>query len=343
MKISHVVRRSARLAIGMVTGVLATSSLLALVPSPSGGPDARRSDDGAAVVFVSRDEVRIRFAPDTASSWGWPAQPDSTHRARYYWFVTVDGADGAEYFSFVVRQRDATARSFGTLADLVREGEARVCQLGMLINDCRTNSALSSYVEDGRLVISLRDRASIVRMFGMRPRSAHVIVDGRGLDGGEASIRYVDPQLPLLDSAQRAEVMSSRRQWASDIYSRSRVIIDASQNGGLWVAVGDSLQLGIQELECLADVCGRFEAPRETPRTWGRWTLSDSAVASLHPTTNPQASDAFFYDSARVMVLVGVRPGRITVTASGVHTVADTMPSRTTVDTIVTRDVIVTP
>jgi hypothetical protein len=107
--------------------------------------------------------------------------------------------------------------------------------------------------------------------------------------------------------------------------------------------VGDSTELGIEDYHCHIDLCSSYDNPFAKPHDWGRWSLSDSSVARLRSLTAAEAFRPGDYAHDGAMMLVAVRPGRLIVRATGVHTSADTMPSHTPLDTILEREIIVTP
>ena len=123
----------------------------------------------------------------------------------------------------------------------------------------------------------------------------------------------------------------------------SRAIAGGTSTALLWLAVGDSTQLGIEEWHCLDDVCGPYHGSKRAPRTWGRWLVTDSSVARLHRLSSKLRDWRFYADSERVMTLVAMKAGRTVVRAVGVHSAADSVPSRTGLDSILTREVLVTP
>ena len=84
-------------------------------------------------VLVTRSEVRVRFAPDSATNWGWPASTASTHPLRYAWSATVEGTDGPRSFDLAVKASDTLAAAFPSLDSLVRSGTTSFCQPGMMV------------------------------------------------------------------------------------------------------------------------------------------------------------------------------------------------------------------
>jgi hypothetical protein len=342
VKTSPAIHRAVYLA---ASCVLAASSLPADLRAQSGARESIMPRAVGTEVLVSRTEMRVRFARDTATSWGWAAQPDPYRRTRYSWTVIVEGIDGRIYLSISTAPRDSQPREFATLADVVRAANISASYPEQSGPPVPTDH-MSAAVEDDRVVLSVRDTARIARLFGLRPASVFVMWRNPSTEHteiGQTSVWYVEPELPPLDSARHAEAVRSRRHWEASVMTQRRRITDAAGSWALWVEAGDSVHLGIGEWQCRFDLCGSFVAPNDAPRTWGTWTLSDSSVARIHRTTNPQPYWAFFEDSTRVMVLVGRRPGRTTVTARGVHTIADTMPSREPLDSILTREVTVIP
>jgi hypothetical protein len=111
------------------------------------------------------------------------------------------------------------------------------------------------------------------------------------------------------------------------------------------MAVGDSVDVWVQYYHCLVDLCGTHDFMDRKPREWGQWTLSDSSIASLRRSNvlNEASSGYPRSDIDRARKLIARRPGRTVLRVSGVHTAADTMPSCTPLDSILEREIIVTP
>jgi hypothetical protein len=291
-------------------------------------------------VLVTRTEVRVRFARDTARRWGWSANPDSTRRLRYAWSATIEGTDGPRSFDLVIKAKDTRASTFPSLDSLVRMGITSFCQPGMAVH-CFPASLLAS-VEDRRVVLRYRDSVEIARLFGLRPASATIMTDtpeGPSVPTiGAAPIRYLEPGLLPLGSAGRVEAVAARRNYDASVNRMYRYLSGAS-----WLEEGDSTQLGIEETHCVEDVCAPYQGPRDVPRTWGTWSSSDTTIARLHRTTGKIDNWRLSPDSARVMTLVALKPGRTTIRASGVHDPADLEPSRLRLDSVTTGELLVTP
>ena len=110
------------------------------------------------------------------------------------------------------------------------------------------------------------------------------------------------------------------------------------------MSVGDSVNVWVQYYHCLSDLCSEYDFGDREPRDWGRWSLSDSSIATLHRLSAwGEASGYPPNDDDRARKLVALRPGRTMLRISGVRTAADTMPSRTPLDSILEREIIVTP
>jgi hypothetical protein len=158
-----------------------------------------------------------------------------------------------------------------------------------------------------------------------------------------APVRYIDPPI-LLDSAERVEVAKEHRRREASINRYGRGIDTWSHGRTLSMVVGDSVDLWVQYHHCLSDVCSTHDFMDREPRDWGRWSLSDSAVATLHRSNRMGEADGFPpNDRDRARKLVALRAGRTVLRVTGVHTAADTMPSLTPLDSILEREIIVTP
>jgi hypothetical protein len=107
--------------------------------------------------------------------------------------------------------------------------------------------------------------------------------------------------------------------------------------------VGDSAQLGIEQWECRSDLCGHYFGFSGTPQDWGRWSVDDPRIARLHRSTDRSAFNRFLGHRDLARIIVALRPGRTRVRAVGVHTFADSVASNAPLDSIIERDLLVTP
>ena len=323
----------------LIAIVVATSlALPCMAAAQQSGPSPDRATDAAAEVQVTRNEVRVLFAADTSRRWGWPASTDSLHRVRYAWSAMIHGTDGPRSWDLGVAAKDTLASAYPSLDSLVRSGTTSLCQPGMMVH-CYP-AAVSASVEGRRVVLHYRDSAEIARIFGLRPTSATIMTQTPNGSPtlGTAPIRYLEPALPPLDSVGRRGALQARRSHDATVNRMYRYL-----SGARWIEEGDSTQFGIEETHCFEDVCAPYHPAGDAPRTWGKWSSSDTAVARLHPTRGKIDNWRLSRDSVRVMTLVALKPGRTTIRASGVHDPADLEPSRITVDSIVTAEVVVTP
>jgi hypothetical protein len=107
--------------------------------------------------------------------------------------------------------------------------------------------------------------------------------------------------------------------------------------------VGDSAKLGIEQWQCRDDLCGHYSGFAGTPQDWGRWSVNDPRIARLHRFTDRTAFNPFLGNRDQVRIIVARRPGRTKVRAVGVHTFLDSVASNTPLDSILEREVLVTP
>jgi hypothetical protein len=77
----RLVRHGAVLALGLVGGAM-SASLSAQIPEPL---------DSATQVVVSRNEVRVSFAPETPSRWASLVAGGGNGPARFRWFALLEG------------------------------------------------------------------------------------------------------------------------------------------------------------------------------------------------------------------------------------------------------------
>lgn len=153
--------------------------------------------------------------------------------------------------------------------------------------------------------------------------------------------------LPLPKLPPSVEPVQMTSPYSTDDHTilLGRAITGGTPTALLWLAVGDSTELAIEEWECRTDLCGRYTASNMWARNWGRWSVIDPSIARVHPSvTRPgTAGRLLLIPRERVWTIVAQRPGRTRVRASGVHTLADSVASRIPVDSIVEREVLVTP
>jgi alpha-tubulin suppressor-like RCC1 family protein len=310
-------------------------------------PAARRDVPlPAPSVRVSRTEVRLTFPTDTTRGFGWSDRTDPDYRAAYSWAAVIEGMDGTRSLRLdVVRAyTDSSAREFPALAALVAAGEPMLCSTGMMLGDCQRKS-VRAWAEGDRVEISLRDRAAITRLFGMRPafvRLWHVRPD-ETVEYTSDSVRvaYVAPRIPAPDSATRADAARSRRKFESSIHWISRYIDGGSDPWRpLWLVVADSLPLRIAEQRCTYDVCSIGPEPVAD----SGWTIGDTSVAELRlpvPDTS-SGSVELRYGAPTRRYVKARRPGRTTIRVVGLRGASDTAASQKPPEREITREVVVT-
>ena len=290
------------------------------VPHPSG-----------VRITASLREVRVVFPRDTARAWGWSDEARPGYFPFYHWQVATEGVDGAESLTLGVVRLDARARAFPSLAAVVAEGEPQLCTFAGCVKE-----GVEARVEDGRLVMTVRDSAAIARWLGLRPDSVRVAWNRPGEtlnDSYMVPVEYVAPRIPPPDAEVRARAELGRRRQERAMHRWVRRIDDGRSPWlGLWLAVGDTVPLWVSDA-----LCDRHSCDMEVIRA-GAWTVDDPEVASLRPAgpdmgrTEPRAR----------YTLAGLRPGRTRLHVGGLPPARDTMLSRDTVPRSVTREVIVT-
>jgi hypothetical protein len=326
-------RRLAHIALVVAGGMTMSQSLGAQRPEPQ---------DTTGRVIVSRNEVRVYFPPQLARARASSVTPRAGGElTTFLWLAQLDGPT-----TIGLRFRGGfAAESPPSLLSIVRAGRAALCRYNTENSEC-SSADVAATLENDRIVVSYRDTVEIRQSFGLHPASIRLLVDIPPEMGDlgvfDAAVHYVDPPI-LLDSAERAIIASERRRREASVNSYSRRIDGGSQGRTLSLVVGDSVDLWVQEYHCGIHLCGTHENMDRGLRDWGRWSLSDTAVAALHRSDHlVEAAGYPPQDRDRARKLVARRPGRTILRVSGVHTAADTMPSRTPLDTIVEREVIVT-
>ncbi|MBW3656484.1 MAG: hypothetical protein KY444_10275 [Gemmatimonadetes bacterium] len=275
-------------------------------------------------VLASRREILVIFPRDTAVAWGWSELRDREYHPAYHWGISIEGIDGPRSISASIgRGYEEGARSFASFAELIAAAEARYCRPGM-IADCPP-ADVTALVQDGALVLAMRDSARIARLVGLRPAWAAVWHGRpevpRTYPSDSVHIEYVDPQVPEPDSAVRVEAAAARRRYEASVNSIIRYIsAPGITRGEVWMAVGDSVRFSADEHRCHFDVCGgRYDA-----LTASGWTVGDSSVVRLRPFVRPGRR----FEREPAVWVVARRIGRTSVRVHGLSGSADTLPSR---------------
>jgi len=300
--------------------------------------------DTAGRVTVSRNEVRVYFPPPPVTVRSSSVIPSGGKQQwRMMWVAYFDTPTRLSF-----RYIDSSANQLvPSLPSIVRSGRVNLCQENMVNQVCSSASA-SATLENGGIVVSYRDTVEIKQAFGLHPAAVMLLMNlpAEMGDGGifAAPVRYIDPPI-VLDSAERVAVGKERRRREASINSYGRWIDGGAHGRTLSIAVGDSVDVWVQYSHCLSDLCSEYDFMDREPRDWGQWSLGDSSVATLHRSNVLNEASSGFPDNDRdrARKVVARRPGRTILRVSGVHTAADTMPSRTPLDSILEREIVVTP
>ena len=326
--------------------LLATS--LAVYPDSGVAQEPiRRATSNAASTYasVSRQEIRIVFPRDTATTWGWPHPIQPGHHARYIWSIRLDGVDGPRHLSMTVSGSEPGARRFASLHSLVAAAKSSFCAADV-IGYCPTPAASLS-ASEGRVVLIYRDSLIISRAFMLRPAAVDVF---RWTPADSLWIRetvridYVQPEIPQPNAETFAEAERARRAYDRSVRRVERYIYGGPQPfGPLWVALGDSTLATVGELHCLHDACygPEFEGAIA-------WSVDDSAVVGTRvvapDSISPDSSIVYItFSRARPLMLRGRRLGRTTLRAELDASPSDTLPSRTLPARALVREVHVIP
>jgi hypothetical protein len=285
--------------------------------SARAGVPATRDPLAASIVEVSRWRAEIAFSADTTGRWGW-AGHQAPGSANYVWNAVVTGIDGPTTIMLAVFHRDSSARTFGSLAELITAGKLTVCPANWVQPTCATTRGVRSSVEKGRVVFTLRDSTVISHLFGTRPDSV-ALSRQSGWDGSYESasvaVRYVDPQIPRPSAELLARAKQGQRRHRASITSVGRDI-SASRSGldlaDPWISVGDSIELRVQEVTCHYDNCGLAESVENSG-----WQVKNERIVLLRQTCGRGC-----------VVAHGLRPGTTVIAVKGLHSPSDTVPSR---------------
>lgn len=291
-------------------------------------------------VIVSRREARVVFPRDTARAWGWSDRTDPGYIAGYAWGMTVTGMDGPRTLVASVARLKDEARDFPSLEALVAAARASLCLPGMLPN-C-SDSSTHVAVENGRVVLTLRDSARIARLFGLRPTSVDVWQqrpeDAYRYSRDTAIVEYVAPQIPLPDAATRADAARSQRRYEASVSRIMRYIAGGTNWKPLWLEVGDSASVSVAEMRCHHDVCSSGYAPTDSG-----WTIVDSRIARVYVPKPDTRTDVIVIVGTSRPYVKALRPGRTVLRVRGLRSPSDTAPSSEPPERQLEREVIVTP
>jgi hypothetical protein len=319
--------------------VLLAPTGCARAPRPSLAPPGAEAPE----VEVSARRVRVTFPVDTSGRWSLPARDRvALHGVAYEWGMRLEAMDRPANLLLWVRQADSAAQLFTSLAALVAAGRAELCTPGMF-EVCDVRVKVASGVAGDRIVLTLTDRASITRLFGLRPATVTVWrvtpYSAPEHPSGAVPVRYVAPQIPLPDSATWAAAVRGRRAYQARISTITRRI---GTWGDLWLSVGDTIPLPIDEEQCVWDVCGGVgNAVADSG-----WSVDDSAVVTLTRTCGDDHRQLRFPAPApgnACVVAHAHRIGRTVVRVRGLHGVSDTLPSEEPPASTLERAVIVGP
>ena len=328
---------------------LLLAATLGAYPQPANAqPASARPAPNAAntYVSVSRQELRVVFPRDTATTWGWPARIKPGHRALYDWMVSIDGVDGPRTLSMTVDGRfDSGAYRFTSLDSLVESAKSSFCPPATF-GYCPTPAASLS-ASDGHVVLTYRDSATISRLFMLRQATVDVArltpTDSLAIQE-RVPVDYVQPEIPLPNAKTGAEAERARRAYDRSVRWVERYITGGPQwYGTLWVQLDDSALADVAELHCFHDAC------------WGpsfegaiTWSVDDTSVVSTRvvvpDTLSPDSSITYItFSRARALVLRGRKLGRTMVRAELEASESDTFPSRTPPSRSLAREVNVIP
>jgi hypothetical protein len=309
-------------------------------PPPAG---ARRDQDAASGlgantrVVATREQVRVIFPADTMEGWGWPSGEEDGSSRGYLWSMSANGLEGGRNVTLGVSRRDTAAREFASLQALVAAGEPMVCPSGPFVSCARRG--VRAEVQGRNVVLVIHDTALVRTLFAPRPRFVRVYRDSPdrlpAYEPDSARVEYADPQIPSPTPAVVAEAERARRRDQASINAITRRITGGqSEWGDLWMVVGDSVPLKIEEVHCRYDVCG---SGHDAVAPDSAWSVGDRAVVRLriHP---PRTRSRW----EPVGSLIALRPGRTTLRVTGIHGVSDTVPSSRPVPTELERTVVVT-
>jgi hypothetical protein len=340
--------RSQRVFVRIATLVLLVGVCLARSPCVIGAQAAGTSgtpNAAAPRVTVSRQELRVVFPQDTATTWGWPERLEPRYHPGYVWSIFLDGVDGPRHLSISVGPNEPAARRFASLGSLVAAARSSFCPPDV-IGSCPTHAASLS-ASDGHVVLSFRDSATIARVFMLRQNTVTV---SRWTPSGSlptqdtVRVEYIAPEIPVPNAATFAEAERARRAYNRSVRRIARYIYGGPHPfGPLLLGLGDSAVADVGELHCFHDVCYGPEFEGDIS-----WSVDDTSMVRMRrvvrDSISPDSSITYIYLRPDWSVMVhGRRLGRTTVRAVLGPSGSDTLPSRVPPARSLTREVHVIP
>ena len=294
-------------------------------------------------VLVSAEEARFIFSrvrPPPADAWGWGTR----ERGRYSWTVWLDGLEGRRLLHVSPPHVEGppmeAGHAFNSLKDLVASMEPRECD-EMEWTHC-SMIGLDARVETGRVVLTLRDRSAIERLFRLRPAVVEIDESFPGDTNSfpeHVKVVYVDPQLPLPDAEFRAYADRRRRAHLSTGTYVARAIVAPGGSGErIQLAVGDTVELATSETISL-----RGQQIASGPLSIDGWAVQDTTIAVLIDADPSDRISGRRVPAGPRARLVARSPGETTVRAFGLRGVADTLVTRGLPARQASRAVLVTP
>src|SRR6185436_8214209 len=208
-----------------------------------------RNDElpGDTQVLVSRDDIRITFPAETKTVWGWSAVDEQLNRQQnFVWYVEAPGTVGPKgIMARVYNWHRVPDMKYSSLAEMLRSPERvlGVCGPGMILQCDRKHTSVR--VRGRRVMITVKDSATVAELFGMLPDSVRVKRDDDYV-GHLTAVRYVEPFVVPLDSQARARRGAEVREYEFSIRRLERAIAPGSRE----LMVGDSMFFHLEESKC---------------------------------------------------------------------------------------------
>jgi hypothetical protein len=150
------------------SAVVIFASLLCASAAASGG--VRAQDASAYTAVVRKDEARFTMPVPARDKWKWRMK-ESRERAREYAFDVKVVNEGQEYtFGFFLWKNPNSSQGSGSFSSLLEAGQKDLFQhTSAGLNTIVRNAGVSARQKDGRLVITVRGRRNVERLFSGRP------------------------------------------------------------------------------------------------------------------------------------------------------------------------------
>jgi len=191
---------------------------------------------------------------------------------QFTWRMTVDGIDWMRTFDLTVLVPES--RRFPSLDSVVASHMPVVCArpAGWHCTSLRVDTA---YVTQGRVVLRMRDSATVLRMFGDRPRAVRLTVELPGLAGRNSDemvpVTYTPPDVPEPNADLIAEIQRTKATYGGPKHRVRQTVVGARlRNDTLALTLGDTATLELRETRCAGESTSSPDGRYPRTSSWSR-------------------------------------------------------------------------